>query len=244
MGEKEIRSEKKVLAERGNMVTLKEFLIENGLLRYVERYSGIQSGLNRIHIDRYREIENGYEFHSRKSTYRVTVQRSRYGDGYTYIAEKARYFPSNGRLLGMFFDIPCQTRFQECAYPMVVAWIGTALADRANSENEKDELQMNVKRINLDYEGDLMAFYRTNFEVPEGRIVRCCSVLVSEPDHAKIREKLKAHYKKKFTEGGQEIPESDLNLLTSIKMQMGGPSTSHAVQEGMIQLLDDYLTER
>lgn len=103
---------------------------------------------------------------------------------------------------------------------------------------------MIIKQINLDYEGDLMAFYKANFEVPEGMLVRCCSVFVSEPDRAKIREKLKAHYKRKFAEGGREIPEGDLNFLTNMKMQMGGPSTSSTLQEGMIQLLDDYVTER
>lgn len=103
---------------------------------------------------------------------------------------------------------------------------------------------MNEKQINLDYEGDLMAFYKANFEVPEGMLVRCCSIYVSEQDHAIIREKLKVHYKKKFADAGREIPEGDLNLLTNMKMQMGGPSTSSTLQEGMIRLLDDYLTER
>lgn len=118
-------------------MTLKEFLKENDLLRYVEHCSEIRSSLNRVHIDRYRKIENGFEFHSGKSMYQVKIERSPYDNRYTYFGEKAKFYPTtDGRMLGMYFHIPCLTGAQERTYPMSVAWIGTALANRAISEEE------------------------------------------------------------------------------------------------------------
>lgn len=103
---------------------------------------------------------------------------------------------------------------------------------------------MVMKRINFDYNGDIMAFYDANLEIPEGKAVRCTSVVVSERDHTIISEKLLKYYREKCRKKGQYVSESDLNFVTNTRMMLSGPSTSHTLQAGMIQLLDGYLTDQ
>ena len=110
-------------------MTLKEFLKENDLLKYLEHFPSAQSALNRIKIDTYEGIENGFVFNSGKNRYKVIIKKSAYGDSFVYEGEKVVVKWN----YSVYEHIPCFTRAEENSYPKSVAWIGTALTQRENS---------------------------------------------------------------------------------------------------------------
>ena len=104
-------------------MTLREFILRENLLTYAEQYPSLLRIWNRVKIENAVPFRNGYQFTSGKTCYRVTVK-----DTSVYSAERA-----NEKTQYLFFHIPCRTRTEERTYPRSAAWIGTLLADKANS---------------------------------------------------------------------------------------------------------------
>jgi hypothetical protein len=101
-------------------MTLKEMLERENLLHYVPECKNP----NRIRLDSYEPHGNGYIIKRGKMVFRVSVVE-RWG-GLCYEGERANQW-------GMFDHISCMTRTDEKLYPLVVAWVGTALVAKANA---------------------------------------------------------------------------------------------------------------
>ncbi len=115
-------------------MNLKQLLIENDLLKYIEGYCS--DNLNRMTFNSYEKIENGFILHTKGKDYKVTVKVY---DGYTTNKDKVEYtylaeerINKNG-YVDCFFKIPCRTRAEEHRYPKVAGWLGTALVEKQNS---------------------------------------------------------------------------------------------------------------
>lgn len=106
------------------MITLKQFIENENLMEFAERYNELKKIWNRIKISDIKLLEHGYEFINGKNKYRVLLKS--YDDG---------SFSYYGEVLNYFFDkIPCSTRNDEAKYPKSVAWIGTLLIERMNNK--------------------------------------------------------------------------------------------------------------
>lgn len=110
----------------------------------------------------------------------------------------------------------------------------------------KGELKMKkdgTQTLILNTEKGLMGFYEANMEIPEGYTVNCTKVRVTQEDHQKLAEGLKAYYRRRCDEKQLDVTDQEIAMQVNMDLLRCGPGVDYEnLENGRMRLNEGYLS--